>query len=82
MTNNDPAARKARDIAAYKANAKTVRARLRREFRRLQATDSEFMTRDINTDPVQARLRELIQMKEIANAELRNVRDLPLSYYE
>lgn len=76
--------RRATDIAAYRAAAKSARGKLRREFRRLLAEygADAFINADINTDPRFERYCELVRFARYAQQELTNIRNAPDSYYD
>ena len=82
MNNIDPAARKAADVQAYAAAAKSMRAKLRREWARLIKEHGREVVYETNVnDPMFDRFQELVRAKEVTLQELKNVRALPLSYY-
>lgn len=83
MTNYPTAElRKANDIAAYKANAKAARAKLRREFRKLVKVHGYTWPEGWQDNDEFWPFVSATHWSDSAKAELKAIRELPLSYYE
>lgn len=68
MTNN-------RDLELRLMDAKNIRAKIRREYRRLvKEYGYEVMEADINTDPRQARFLDLMKAKRDIDSDIQAMR--------